>query len=424
MRNPKSLEQIDPVFFSSCFRKPQYTGYSFYQILPTVAKLLGVDTLGEGLPKEALCNDTEGYADVVLLLLDGFGYHLFEKYAHLECLKELERNTHLSKLSTLFPSTTAVHITYMSSGLLPLQTGIYEWFYYEPIVDAIIAPLLYSHGGSHKTESLKDLDVSPQDIYPQKTIYEVFANSGIESYLFYDESIVNSTYSQTLGRKAHRCSFKTINEGYERLLDILTTPATKKRYFFLYCGEIDAAGHRHSTDDPLYKEALEKNIQEVLSFMKKLPSHRKIAFIITADHGMVNLDPKKTIYLNKTIPELPSYIERSPSGVLKAPCGSCRDFFLPIKPEKKEEVKALLEKHLKGKAEVFYTQDLIQAGIFGPIEPSERFLKRIGNLTVLPYEKEGVFWYEKGHYEQHFFGVHGGMSPQEVETLFFYKSYK
>jgi hypothetical protein len=35
---------------------------------------------------------------------------------------------------------------------------------------------------------------------------------------------------------------------------------------------------------------------------------------------------------------------------------------------------------------------------------------------VLPYAREGVWWYERGRFEQRAHGSHGGLSPQEMET--------
>jgi hypothetical protein len=41
-------------------------------------------------------------------------------------------------------------------------------------------------------------------------------------------------------------------------------------------------------------------------------------------------------------------------------------------------------------------------------------LSRLGNLVILPYEQESVWWYEKG-FEQKHYGHHGGLTPQEAE---------
>ena len=70
---------------------------------------------------------------------------------------------------------------------------------------------------------------------------------------------------------------------------------------------------------------------------------------------------------------------------------------------------------LAGRAVVYRTADLIAAGFFGAAPVSETFLGRVGNLVVLPYRGEAVWWYEKDRFEQKYFGHHGGLTPQEME---------
>ena len=93
---------------------------------------------------------------------------------------------------------------------------------------------------------------------------------------------------------------------------------------------------------------------------------------------------------------------------------SCRDQFLYIKEEHLAEAQAMLSKGLEGKADVVYTEDLIAQGYFGP-DISATFRARVGNLVILPYRYEAVWWHEKGKFEQKYYGHHGGLTPQEME---------
>jgi hypothetical protein len=56
----------------------------------------------------------------------------------------------------------------------------------------------------------------------------------------------------------------------------------------------------------------------------------------------------------------------------------------------------------------------VQAGYFGPVI-SPRFQSRVGNLVILPYRGESVWWFEKDKFEQKFHGHHGGLTKQEME---------
>ena len=59
-----------------------------------------------------------------------------------------------------------------------------------------------------------------------------------------------------------------------------------------------------------------------------------------------------------------------------------------------------------------------QASTNGP-EISSRFRERVGNLVILPYRYESVWWYEKDKFEMRFRGHHGGLTPQEMETILY-----
>jgi hypothetical protein len=83
-----------------------------------------------------------------------------------------------------------------------------------------------------------------------------------------------------------------------------------------------------------------------------------------------------------------------------------------------DEAQGFLAKRLEGKADVVQTEALIADGYFGP-SVSERFLERVGNLVILPYRYESVWWYEKDKFDMQFLGHHGGLTPQEMETVLY-----
>lgn len=67
---------------------------------------------------------------------------------------------------------------------------------------------------------------------------------------------------------------------------------------------------------------------------------------------------------------------------------------------------------------VVKSEALIEEGYFGE-EVSSRFRERVGNLVLLPYRYESVWWYEKNRFEQRFYGHHGGLTPQEMQTVLY-----
>jgi len=65
------------------------------------------------------------------------------------------------------------------------------------------------------------------------------------------------------------------------------------------------------------------------------------------------------------------------------------------------------------------TSELIGNGFFGSEAPSRRLLDRVGNLVILPYARETVWWYEPERFVQSSYGHHGGLTPEEMETPLF-----
>ena len=138
-------------------------------------------------------------------------------------------------------------------------------------------------------------------------------------------------------------------------------------------------------------------------------------FLMTADHGQVEVDPRTTYYLNKQIAGIERYLKTTEKGRPLVPAGSARDMFLHVKEEYMDETVATLREHLAGKAEVYGTAELLAQHFFGQQEPSSTLLSRLGNVAILPYKKETVWWYEEGLFRMPFRGHHGGLTPEEME---------
>jgi hypothetical protein len=159
--------------------------------------------------------------------------------------------------------------------------------------------------------------------------------------------------------------------------------------------------------------AAEGRLQEVLQSLNE-----KTLLLMTADHGQVEVSLERMICLDRDLPEIKRHVKVNRHGKLLAPAGAPRDMFLHIRDGHIDEVLALLESYLEGKGRVFPTRDLIDEGFFGPGPPSEMFMRRVGDVAVLPYEGEQIWWWgERGEYVLPFKGHHGGLTPQEMETV-------
>lgn len=137
-----------------------------------------------GTPKRVRGHFASGkYDAVILFFVDGLGWRFIERFQDAPFIKRLTRDGTLEKLTSQFPSTTAAHVTAIHTGLPVGESGVHEWFYYEPLLDRVIAPLLFSFAGDKERDTLKSL-VDSKKLYPNKTIYQALKKFGVDSHTF------------------------------------------------------------------------------------------------------------------------------------------------------------------------------------------------------------------------------------------------
>src|SRR5690242_12504544 len=115
------------------FRRPLYDSYCFSRLPATVKYLLLGHGADQALPADAFAGLPARYDTVVLLFIDAFGWHFFKKVAaDYPFLKRFLDEGRATPITSQFPSTTACHVTCIHTGVPVGQSGIFEWFYYEP----------------------------------------------------------------------------------------------------------------------------------------------------------------------------------------------------------------------------------------------------------------------------------------------------
>src|SRR5215471_11478455 len=198
MLNSNSLLAVNGSKFTDTFTRPLYDSYCFSALPQTVEYLL----TGEGkssLPVDCLGNLPTKYDKVILLFVDAFGWRFFQQYAETHpFLQEFLSLGAVSKMTSQFPSTTAAHVTCMHTGLNVGQSGVYEWNYYEPLVDEVITPLLFAYAGDKERDTLMRAGIPADAYFPKHTLYQRLQSRAIASYVFQSEAYTPSTFSNVV----------------------------------------------------------------------------------------------------------------------------------------------------------------------------------------------------------------------------------
>lgn len=415
MLNPDSLAATAAARFGPSFVRPLYEGYGFAALPATIERLMtGQGTAG--LPTAALGGLPAHHETVILVLIDAFGWRFFESYAQQHpFVQRLLQQGVVSRLTTMFPSTTAAHMTTLHTGLTPGASGVFEWFFYEPQCQRVIAPLLFSFAGDRKRETLADAGIAPATILPTTTLYQRLAAQGIASTVYQHTSYYQSSFSTTVCAGAKLIPFRTLAEA----LIILRLRLHKKRgphYHILYLDTADALAHHYSPEAPHVAAELDTLLTTLERWLHPTLSElgRPVLLMFTADHGQIAVQPSKTLMLNQLVPSLEAATPLGGDGQPIAPSGSNRDLFLYVDEARRTELIAELRTLLADQAEVYPTEALINAGFFGPsVGPA--FLSRVGNIVVLPHPNMSVWWADK-RFPLKFKGAHGGLSEAEALT--------
>ena len=353
-----------------------------------------------------------GYEHVVIVYFDAFGWQSYERHVEHPLLAHARDEGHASKLTSQFPSTTAAHMTTIHTGLPVGVHGVYEWFTFLPKVNRIIAPLLFSFAGDAFPNTLLANGVSAGDVFPDGDFYPALSDARIAAHVALPPEVAASTPGQMLLRHAAVHPFSDIADGVAALGNALAQ--SERGYGFLYLPEVDAAMHKLGPHHP----QVEQLIDETLTVLERSLLHGSMPegtlVLITADHGMAAVDPERSLYVNELWPEIVDRLERGADGRPLAPAGSSRDLFLHTRPGSHDEVRATLQTLLDGRAEAHAVIDLVEQGIFGPAV-SERFREQVGDIVVLPYPGEAVYWNEPPRFTQPYHGQHGGLSDAEME---------
>ncbi len=398
----------------SDFLYPFYEEYCISNIPGTVLDLFDVK-IERKLPIE-LGTDTSDVNKVVLLVLDGLGYDQFLLYSKTQkFLVDLAKKSDVIPLTSVFPSQTTNALTTLNTGLTPQEHGLFEYYLYIKEVDIIVNTLSFDPLGSKRRNVLIEKGFDPKILYKGSTIQNKLRNVGIKTYAYINNDYAYSNYCTLLFEGSSivpNLKPSDLIVNLRKNLDKENGPA----YFFVHLNNLDTISHEFGPDGYEYGAEL-SNITHLLNkeLVEKVCSKtaNETLVLVTSDHGSVSINPQNTTYLNE-FPQVVRNLKLGKGGRRILPTGGARDVFLHIKEDKLTEIKDLLQQKIGHKAKIFETRDAIENGLFGLGNVGGEFYDRAGNLLIVPYRNETV-WFE--HFKDtrlNLMGHHGGLDEKEM----------
>lgn len=279
------------------FIKPNFKK-SNLNISATLAEFLGApnkNKILKNLKNELL----KGYKNIVFICLDGLGINPIKKNLSK---KDFLRKNIKRVLTSTFPSTTTNATTSLATNLLPLEHGWFGWSLYFDEIKSNID--IYLHSNSQTGEKLN----FTYPIADNSNCYFDNANSN------YNVTNIAPAYFQA--KTKNKIVIENELDLYEQIKQVCKKEG--KQFIYSYLPEPDSTMHDYGVTSA---EAKTK-IQSVNNEIQKLANDVEDAlFIITADHGQIDVAGYVEFYKDKELNDLlktvPFLDARTPAFIVK-----------------------------------------------------------------------------------------------------------
>jgi len=393
-----------PTGFPSSVMLPDYDGLSIVAIPSLIEALL---TQSETLSPLQEALSLPSFDRVVFLILDGFGYHAFQRIraaGDIPTLDRLGSRGTLLPLTTVFPSTTVTALTTLATGLPPIAHGMigYRLYLRETcaITDMIRLQLVASCTSLSAAEAGLDLD----RLLPTSTAYERLDARGVTSHVLLPHAIAQSGLSQVLYRG---CPHVEPTMGFAdmcvRAREILELSAGRC-FLTLYWPGLDAIAHVRGPETAAYRaEAASIDAALAAQLVDRLDD---TLLLVSSDHGFVSMRPDDYIELSE-FPGIRDRLVRLPVGEPRASYLHVRDGVQPPRQELRSLRDGLL--HLQ-------SDRLLSSGLLGNEPPHAEILHRLGGEAIISTGSAGI--YHAYPEAPRLRGMHGGLTEEEMLVPF------
>lgn len=230
---------------------------------------------------------------VVMLSMDGCRWDYPDKI-QTRGFKYMEEKGVRARLQSSFPSKTFPNHYSIATGLYPDHHGLVNNTFWDPKTQSVYA--------------IKDRSkVEEGQYYLGEPIWNTVQNNGIEAATFFwvgSEAPVQGQQAHIWKKYQHHLPFK---QRADSVIKWLQLPESQRPHLIMwYVSEPDGVGHHHgpNSNEILNEmQSLDSLLFYFIQEMEHLPNADEINFIVTADHGMQQLNDERAVILEDILPD-------------------------------------------------------------------------------------------------------------------------
>ena len=367
---------------------PAYGHRSLAEVMPALLRALGE-------PEPASDLAIEPVRGAALLLVDGLGSRLLRDHAHDAPF--LAGLADAGPLTVGFPSSTAISLSSLGTGLPPGAHGILGISFRVSDVEVIDALRWTTHGTDEPVDLRERFP--PEEIQPAATAFERAAAAGIEVTTVTQRAFRGSGLTRAALRGGRFHAADAMGDLAAEMINAVTGPG--RRLCYGYHGDLDALGHLHGPGSVPWRYQLRHVDRLASTIADGLPPDTVLA--ITGDHGMVTVDRTWDADTDDDLCR----------GVLLLG-GDARSRHVHARPGAAEDVLAAWQAVLGDAAWVVPGEQAIADGWFGPLGP--QMAPRIGDVVMAARGSAGVIRSVAEPLISTLPGQHGSLSVEEQEV--------
>jgi hypothetical protein len=354
------------------FTPPAYGDRSLADIVPSVARALGVE-----LPGHPTGLELPPAPSYVVFLVDGMGAELLTRYAHAApYLSSLVEGGATGTAGV--PSTTATSLTSLGTGLVPGAHGLVGFTARIPGTDRLLNHLWW------------DTSVDPVEWQPHPTALGRLAHAGVHVTSVNKRDFDGSGLTVASQRGA---TYVGADRVGERIAATVAASADQPSLTYVYDSDLDWTGHKFGVASTQWLQQLAMVDAEAEQLREALPTSTRL--LVVADHGMVDSPREARVDVDE--------VDGMRDGVALLG-GEARFRHLYCAAGAVADVVATWREVLGDRATVLTREEATERGWFGTVSPGVR--PRLGDTAVMSTRDFA--------YEDTLVGLHGSLTSTEM----------
>ena len=365
---------------SGPFTPPAYGDRSLADVVPSVARALGVEL--DGHPAGLELPPAPSY---VLFLVDGMGAELLARHAHVApYLTSLVAEGSTGTAGV--PSTTATSLTSLGTGLVPGAHGLVGFTARIPGTDRLLNHLWWDKG------------VDPEAWQPHPTAFGRLARAGVHVTSVNKRDFAGSGLTVASQRGA---TYVGADRVGERIAATVSSSAHEPSLTYVYDSDLDWTGHKFGVASTQWLQQLAMVDAEAEQLREALPGATRL--LVVADHGMVDSPREARVDVDE--------VDGMRDGVALLG-GEARFRHVYCSAGAVQDVVDTWREVLGDRATVVTREDAIGRGWFGAVQPG--VLPRLGDVMVACHDDVAVVSTRDFSYEDTLVGMHGSLTSAEM----------